>query len=311
MGPHPILDATRISDGKLVAIKAIRKSVHPFEAEIGQYLSSEPLASDPHNHCAPIYDVLQDPHDEDKQLLVMPFLRQYDDPRFQTIGEAVEFFRQIFQGLRFMHEHHVAHRDCMALNIMMDPRPLFPDLYHPRSRNSKPDLSGSAKHYTRTERPTKYYLVDFGLSRKYSPHDPSPKELPILGGDKTVPEFQGSGYHEAWNPFHTDVYYVGNVIREYFLQKYNGLDFMDDLVRDMVCDDPSQRPTMATVVARFDVIRSKLTSRKMRSRLANRREDGTVRFFLDVWHLFRSAGYIVRRLPPQPTVNGPGNVTRT
>ncbi|OCH94858.1 hypothetical protein OBBRIDRAFT_788858 [Obba rivulosa] len=303
MAPHPILDAVRVSDKKMVAIKAIRKSVHPYEAEIGQYLSSEPLASDRRNHCIPIYDVLQDPYDVDKLLLIMPFLRPYDNPRFQTVGEAVEFFRQVFQGLHFMHENHVAHRDCMSLNIMMDPRPLFPDMYHPRAPNFKFDLSGSAKRYSRTERPTKYYLVDFGLSRRYTADDASPQELPILGGDKTVPEFRGAGYNKTWNPFHTDVYYLGNVIKECFLQKYVGLHFLEDLVGQMVHEDPLQRPTMTTVVARFDEICSVLTSYKLRARLMNRWEDGTTRFLWNIWHMFRTAGYLLRSLPAQPVVD--------
>ena len=41
------MDATRISDGASVALKSIKPSVHPYEVEIGTYLSSEPLASDP------------------------------------------------------------------------------------------------------------------------------------------------------------------------------------------------------------------------------------------------------------------------
>ncbi|KAJ6551086.1 hypothetical protein B0H10DRAFT_1968639, partial [Mycena sp. CBHHK59/15] len=34
----------------------------------------------------------------------------YDKPRFDTIGEAVGFFTQIFEGLQFIHKNNVAHR---------------------------------------------------------------------------------------------------------------------------------------------------------------------------------------------------------
>ena len=40
---------------------------------------------------------LQPPDDEDMLILVMPLLRWYDDPRFDTLGEAVHFFDQIFK----------------------------------------------------------------------------------------------------------------------------------------------------------------------------------------------------------------------
>jgi hypothetical protein len=65
--------------------------------DIGRFLSSEPLASDPLNHCVPIYDVLQVPDDDDKVLLVMPLLRDYNSPRFDTFGEVLDFFKQIFE----------------------------------------------------------------------------------------------------------------------------------------------------------------------------------------------------------------------
>ena len=59
--------------------------------------SAEPLASDPRNHCVPVYDVLQSPQDEDIVLLVLPFLFLYDKPRFRTFGEAVECFYQLIE----------------------------------------------------------------------------------------------------------------------------------------------------------------------------------------------------------------------
>jgi len=92
-----ILDATRISDGAYVVLKIISQSLHPYEVEIGRFFSSEPLRSDPANHCTPIYDVLSVPDDKDKVIVVMPLLRAYTSPQFGTIGEAVECFRQLFE----------------------------------------------------------------------------------------------------------------------------------------------------------------------------------------------------------------------
>jgi len=74
------------------------------------FFSTEPYASHPRNHCIPIYEVLDLPEDSQRCILVMPLLRAYNDPRFKSVGEAVEFFRQIFEGLQFMHQCHVAHR---------------------------------------------------------------------------------------------------------------------------------------------------------------------------------------------------------
>ena len=91
------MDATRTKDGAVVIMKRILKSVHPFESEIGRFLSSPPLTADPRNHCCPILDVLDDPEDSDVQLIVMPILRDYYEPKLSTVGEAMELFRQLFE----------------------------------------------------------------------------------------------------------------------------------------------------------------------------------------------------------------------
>jgi hypothetical protein len=78
-------------------LKHISISRHPHEVEIGQLFSSEPLASNPKNRCIPFYDVLRVPDNEDRVIIVMPLLYRIENPPFQTIGEVVGFFRQIFE----------------------------------------------------------------------------------------------------------------------------------------------------------------------------------------------------------------------
>ncbi|EPQ57114.1 hypothetical protein GLOTRDRAFT_137525 [Gloeophyllum trabeum ATCC 11539] len=293
-----VIDATRISDGALVTLKRVRKSRHPHEVEIGLFFMSEPLVSDPKNHCVPILQVLQVPEDDDLSLIVMPYLRVYYSPRFETYGEVVAFFKQVFEGLQFMHAHRIAHRDCDGRNIMMDGVSLYPEGFHPIRSNMKPDLSGFAPHYTRTQRPTRYYLIDFGISRRYNPEDGPPLEPPILGGDKSVPEFQTSD--EPRDPFPTDVYYMGNMIREDFIKTKYGFEFMEKLVADMVQDDPTKRPTMDEVVTRFESIRKSLSSWKLRSRIPERDELAIIEAYRAVVHWKRRVWYVLRRIPAVP-----------
>ena len=98
---------------------------------------------------------------------------------------------------------------------MLDPINLYPESFHPVETMLRMDCSGRAKHFTRTQRPPKYYFIDFGLSRRYDPLDTNPREVPIWGGDKDVPEFQNS--NEPRDPFATDVFYIGNAIRKDFI----------------------------------------------------------------------------------------------
>jgi hypothetical protein len=79
-------------------LKQVQKSEHPHEAPIGQYLNSLEIVEDPRNHAVRIHDVLQVPDDDDEILIVMDLLRKYDDPKFETVGEAVDFFGQIFEA---------------------------------------------------------------------------------------------------------------------------------------------------------------------------------------------------------------------
>ncbi|TDL15666.1 hypothetical protein BD410DRAFT_796205 [Rickenella mellea] len=295
-----LMDATRISDGAMVALKTVEANVHPYEIEIAKFLSSEPLRSDPRNHCVPVYDVIRVPDTADTFLLVMPFLRRYDSPKFDTIGECIDFFTQIFEGLQFMHDHLVAHRDCCDNNIMMDPTAMYPKLFHPASSDKNLDFSGTAKHYTRTERPPRYLLIDFGLSRRYLSKDRPILEDPIRGGDKSVPEFQA--YDDPCDPFPTDVYYIGNLIREEFIQRHFGFDFMQSLVEAMVHVEPAKRPTMNEVVARFDSICRTMSTTQLRARVARRNELSIVSGWRNMVHVARCCYYSLRRLPPSSSL---------
>ncbi|KIK41252.1 hypothetical protein CY34DRAFT_806284 [Suillus luteus UH-Slu-Lm8-n1] len=294
-----IMDATRLSDGLYVSLKLVEKSEYPHEAEIGLYFMSSKLASDPKNHCVPFLEVLSVPDDNDKQIIVMPLLLNFVKLRFDTFGEVIECLRQLFEGLLFMHNHHVAHRDCMWMNIMMDAKDLYVEPYHPVKPHMKRDFSGLASHYTRTQRPPKYYIIDFGLSRRYDASEENPREYPIFGGDKTVPEFQNDS-NVPLNPFPTDVYYLGNVIREQFLNTKTGFEFLKSLVDDMVQNDPSKRPTMEQAVEQFDTIRQSLSTWKLRSRVTARDEGPLEHMYHGAAHWRRRIGFIVKRVSAVP-----------
>ncbi|KAI0358593.1 hypothetical protein OH77DRAFT_1449137 [Trametes cingulata] len=294
-----IMDAKRLSDGAIVILKRVVKTKHPYEAEISQLFSAEALRADPRNHCVPIYEVLESPSDGDVTILVMPFLRPYNAPRFDTIGEAIELFRQLFEGVQFMHEHRVAHRDIMNANVMMDPTGLVSEPYHPLLPHLSYDGRRKVSTSTRTRHPVKYYLIDFGISRRYPADCASPREPPIWGGVKTVPEFQHS--NEPRDPFPTDIYYLGNLVRQNFVEKSAAFAFMNSLVGDMVQDDPAKRPTINEVVERFNKIRASLSTWTLRSRIVHRKDSNIVGFLRTIRHVYRTMDYIVTRTPAIPT----------
>ncbi|KAF7316362.1 Protein kinase domain-containing protein [Mycena indigotica] len=260
-----LMDAHRISDNKPVMLKTVLTSVHPHEVELAGLFSSPELAGNSRNHCIPILEVLQDPEDSDKQIIVMPRLIDFDQPKFDTVGEVIHCFRQIFEAFEFMHENFVAHRDCSLLNIVQDPSRLFPSGYHPVHIWQSATSDWPARHITRTECWPRYFVIDFGLSRQYHPSDGPPLEYVIMGGDKSPPEFRT---HQLCNPFPTDIYCLGNLLKESFLysdkDKLQGiirpsLSFLEPLVTEMTLLDPSMRPTIGEVCERFDKLCSGLT----------------------------------------------------
>ncbi|KAJ3474983.1 hypothetical protein NLI96_g12132 [Meripilus lineatus] len=105
---HHTVDAVKTSNGDQVIIKKIKTGSN--ELRIGLYLSSPELKEDPRNHCVPILDHFQDEGDETVSFLVMPLLRKFDDPKFGSVNELLDFGDQLFEGLCFLHAQGVAHR---------------------------------------------------------------------------------------------------------------------------------------------------------------------------------------------------------
>lgn len=74
-------------------LKLLPPTEGPYELQINQLVSSEPLLSNPRNHCAPLLDVIELPNEP--KIMVHPRLRPFDDPPMQTYGEFVAFFGQL------------------------------------------------------------------------------------------------------------------------------------------------------------------------------------------------------------------------
>ncbi|KAF8265700.1 kinase-like domain-containing protein [Lactarius quietus] len=290
------MDATRIRDGRPVMLKKVLPADGPHELNINRQFSSPDHFRCHDNHCAPLLDVIELPANFGSQkLMVFPLLRPFNQPRIQTFGEYAAFFTQICEGLRFMHQRKVAHRDCTANNIMFDPSKMYPNGFHPVKIDRNRNFKGVAKAYTRTQRPPRYCFIDLGLSRQYLSRDAL--DEPLRGGDKSAPEHRSG---RRCNPFHTDIYYIGNLVREEFIKKCNGFEFMEELVASMTQDNPAERPSIEDVLREFSRIQASLSKTKLRSAITSKNTPKVFGIIRQAGQSVRTLRYIVSRRPAIP-----------
>ena len=88
------------------------------EIHLAQWLSTPERLSDKDNHCVPILDVLSAPDAEDEVILVMPLLRKFNDPPFDTYGEVVECLQQLFAVNQF-HTPPISQSELNTFDFMI------------------------------------------------------------------------------------------------------------------------------------------------------------------------------------------------
>ncbi|KAF8517365.1 hypothetical protein BU17DRAFT_66934 [Hysterangium stoloniferum] len=92
--PPVVADATAPESGQHVVQAGSEKLVAALDSE-----ASELLASEPQNHCIPVFEVIEIPKDESIIVLVFPNFLPLLDVKFETRDDSMEFLRQIFEEL--------------------------------------------------------------------------------------------------------------------------------------------------------------------------------------------------------------------
>ncbi|RDB17155.1 hypothetical protein Hypma_001985 [Hypsizygus marmoreus] len=258
-----LLDARSVKDGRQLCIKMITKKSD--EIDIARYLSptipNQP--SDSKNHSVPILDFFQDPMSPDINYIVMPLLRQFNDPEFLFVGEIIDFVTQLLEGMEFMHRKLVAHADLTSVNIMMDALPILPRGWHFLLPSFAPNGKDILRPRARIDHPVRYYIIDYDCSVRFLPGQ-SPIIRGLGGRDDDPPELVG---REPFDHFKLDVFTLGNVFLKEFRQKYLGLEFLDTLIHFMMTADFHERPTAVVALQHWYKIKSRLNVSVARWRL--------------------------------------------
>ncbi|KAG8792247.1 hypothetical protein FRC12_006700, partial [Ceratobasidium sp. 428] len=221
-----LVDAVRISDRKQAMIKKMVPSSKMSGAEIHrqvatlQSLSSPERRRDPRNHSEEYLDSFPVPDVQGGLFVVTVLYVGWDRPMFETTDEATDFIRQALEGLTFLHENRIAHRDPAPQNIGMDPRPMMDGPFHP-IRNEY-SLDGDFFIDARRPRgPVRYYYIEFDNSA-------------LLNGDSSTsgvgvttrilaPELS---HRVPYDLFKANVFILGSFLEQEFRQKFRNFSFL-------------------------------------------------------------------------------------
>ncbi|KAH9014231.1 hypothetical protein EDB85DRAFT_880141 [Lactarius pseudohatsudake] len=105
------MDAIRIHDGKRVMLKKVLPEEGPHELQISRMFSARGVATNSRNHCVPLLDAIKLPN-SGQQLMVMPFLRPFDNPHFQSSVNSWPSSPRSVRYLRFRYPGGGGNMQC-------------------------------------------------------------------------------------------------------------------------------------------------------------------------------------------------------
>ncbi|KAF9782666.1 hypothetical protein BJ322DRAFT_1142979 [Thelephora terrestris] len=249
------VDATHRESGRMVCIKEVKTNSPEYHA--AKLMMKEDWAADHRNHCVPIMKIFEDHEDHRCSYIVMPFLRPADNPPFGTVRDIIGYVSQILEGLVFLHEKGIAHRDCVMRHTLMDGEAMYPKGFHPCNLQRTEDYSAIAQHRSRATAMSEYYFVAFGISV----HIPEEVESKLVTGasgiDQDPPELSDL---VPYNPFMLDIFIVGNMLKREIYEKFSNVEFLAPLVEAMARVTPHTRADAVQALAIWNGICRNLTT---------------------------------------------------
>ncbi|KAJ8589574.1 kinase-like protein [Rhizopogon salebrosus TDB-379] len=205
--------ATRNRDGMKVMIKAVHRDSR--ELDIVRYLSAPAQRRDPMNHCIPILDLIDTPHDDLCFIVMEEWSRNMFPEAPVTLGYLLVALHHCIEHIAFMHRHHIAHFDISLHNFLTN--------YHGR-----------------------FACIDYELSRRID--KASSPQILCSRGTELPPEVERG---PPKNPFMVDVWALGVLIlRACKLAGIHVPELMH-LAKLMLNENPDKRPSVAAVLREF------------------------------------------------------------
>ena len=106
---------------------------------------------------------------------------------------------------------------------MFDSSKMYPNGFHSANIDQHSTFKDSVKAHTSVRPSPRYYFTGLELSVQYSSRDTM--DEPWHRGDESAPEHRSG---RRCNPFHTDIYYIGNFVRQEFMKVGNHVSCFHD-----------------------------------------------------------------------------------
>ncbi|CAL1711530.1 unnamed protein product [Somion occarium] len=240
---NPILRVVRMKEGHDVAIRVITvKDKGHEQLKILKKVACSPHSLLSNNHCLPMFKTFEL---EDITFGIFPLVGGCLDDAYgywpkNSVGDIVDMVMQALEGLAFLHEQGIAHRDADKSNFLVQ--------WHPESlRTMTIALS----------RP-RVYIIDFEVAVEY-PSDSLPEARvsvgPPAGGtivesgwSRPLPPEVQSG--QPYSPFKLDVWQFGYS----FVTFRSTIPAIDQVFAGLILDDPVARPAASEALAKLSKV---------------------------------------------------------
>ncbi|KAJ3995506.1 hypothetical protein F5050DRAFT_1903411 [Lentinula boryana] len=195
------------------------------------------------NHTLPL---LHEIHHENLVFGVFPLVGSSFAPAwFSNIAHALESMSQIMEGVAFLHDHLVVHRDLFLSNFL----------------SSRRDGSWDPEQKQDFLRP-RYYIIDFEWAVQFSP-DSEPASRTVTGPPLPWDIYRRPPPPEMrselpYCPFKADVWQVGKSFMGCIVHIEHVVPDVLKLFRQMSADSAEDRPSAREAVTQLNKIRNEL-----------------------------------------------------
>ncbi|KAF8998178.1 hypothetical protein BDZ89DRAFT_752425 [Hymenopellis radicata] len=218
------------------------------------------------NHMLPIWnEIVYDDVVCTVSPMVGPSIRDAFEWKGTSTGDVLDMVQQALEGLSYLHGMHIMHRDAFVHNFLLQWLP--ESLIHGRPSVTRPRV----------------YIIDLECALELGPDcaeadylvfSPPIKDRPYTM--PTPPEATNINY----NSLKGDMWQFGWSLR-HFSSRYSAID---DVLREMASDDPSQRPSSHDAHERLRTELGKIPPNRLHTRpLIHRPVDEDISHLYQVW----------------------------